>query len=60
MQVTQCIENKETEYRKYQRLLDIKDDCPKYVLRTDEFKGVDEHEGIKTMHVADFLLSGEY
>ena len=32
---------------------------PKYVLRTDEFAG-GNHEGIKTMNVADFLLSGEF
>ncbi|MDF2474426.1 MAG: ATPase, partial [Anaerocolumna sp.] len=35
------------------------DNYPKYVLRTDEFTG-GNYEGIKTMHVADFLLSKEY
>ena len=34
-------------------------DYPKYVLLTDDFAG-GNYEGIKTMHVADFLLSGEY
>jgi hypothetical protein len=29
------------------------------VLRADEFAG-GNHEGIKTCHVADFLLSNEY
>jgi len=32
---------------------------PKYVLTTDEFAG-GNYEGIKTMHIADFLLSSEY
>ena len=32
---------------------------PKYVLTTDEFSG-GNYEGIKTMHIADFLLSSEY
>ena len=58
-QVTQRIESKETEYREYQRLLDIHDNYPKYILRTDEFAG-GNYEGIKTMHVTDFLLSDEY
>ena len=30
-----------------------------YVLTTDEFAG-GNYEGIKTMHIADFLLSTEY
>ena len=38
------------------RLLEIRDNYPKYVLRTDEFAD-GNHEGIKVMHVADFLLS---
>ena len=59
VQVTQRIESKETEHREYQRLLDIHDNYPKYVLRADEFAG-GNYEGIKTMHVADFLLSDEY
>ena len=35
------------------------DNYPKYVLTTDEFSG-GNYEGIKTMHIADFLLSSEY
>ena len=49
----------ETEKREYGRLLDIRDNYPKYVLRTDAFAG-GNYEGIKTMHIADFLLSDEY
>ena len=59
IQVTQQISSAETEKREYARLLDIDDNFPKYVLRTDEFAG-GNYQGIKTMHVADFLLSEEY
>ena len=47
------------ENRCYERLLDMRDNYPKYVLLTDDFAG-GNYEGIKTMHVADFLLSDEY
>ena len=59
IQVAQEIGSPETEKREYGRLLDIRDNYPKYVLRTDAFAG-GNHEGIKTMHIADFLLSAEY
>ena len=59
VQVTEKIEREETKQREYERLLGIKDNYPKYVLLSDEFaKG--NHKGIKTMHIADFLLSDEY
>lgn len=59
VQVTQQIASEKTERREYERLLEIRDNYPKYVLRTDEFAG-GNYEGIKTMHVADFLLSDEF
>ena len=59
VRVTQRIDSERTEKREYERLLEIRDNYPKYVLRTDEFAS-GNYEGIKTMHVADFLLSGEY
>lgn len=59
IQIAQKIEREETEKREYGRLLDIRDNYPKYVLRTDEFAG-GNYEGIQTMHVADFLLSQDY
>lgn len=58
-QVTQSIGSEKTEKREYNRLLEIHDNYPKYVLRADEFAG-GNYEGIKTMHIADFLLSTEY
>lgn len=59
VQVTQKIESEKTRKREYERLLAVRDNYPKYVLRTDEFVG-GNYEGIKAMHVADFLLSGEF
>ena len=59
VQVTQEIHSEKTEKREYNRLLEIHDNYPKYVLRADEFAG-GNYEGIKTMHIADFLLSSEY
>ena len=59
VQVTQMIKSESTEKREYDRLLSIYDNYPKYVLLTDDFAG-GNYQGIKTMHVADFLLSNEY
>lgn len=59
IQISERIEKDKTEKREYGNLLSIPDNYPKYVLRTDECVG-GNYEGIKTMHVADFLLSKEY
>ena len=59
IQIAQRIANEETEKREYGNLLSISDNYPKYVLRTDVFAG-GNYEGVKTMHIADFLLSDEY
>lgn len=59
VQVTQEIKSERTEKREYERLLEICDNYPKYVLTTDEFAG-GNYEGIKTMHIADFLLSKNF
>ena len=56
VQVTQEINSEKTEKREYKRMLEIHDNYPKYVLATDEFAG-GNYEGIKTMHIADFLLN---
>lgn len=59
VQVTERIDREATEKREFDRLLEIRDNYPKYVLRTDAFAD-GNHEGIKVMHVADFLLSDAY
>ncbi len=55
VQVTQEISSEKTERREYERLLEIRDNYPKYVLRTDDFAG-GNYKGIICMHIADFLL----
>ena len=59
VQVTKEINSEATEKREYERLLDIRDNYPKYVLTSDNFAG-GNYEGIRTMHIADFLLSNEF
>ena len=59
VQVAQEIGSPKTEKRECARLLEINDNYPKYVLTTDAFSG-GNYQGIKTMHIADFLLSTEY
>ena len=59
VQVTKEIKTPETEQREYSRLLEIHDNYPKYLLTTDNFAG-GNYEGIKTMHIADFLLSKDF
>jgi predicted AAA+ superfamily ATPase len=59
LQIAQRIEKEETERREYGRLLGIADNYPKYVLHADAFAG-GNYRGVRTMHIADFLLSSEY
>jgi len=58
IQVAQNNETEETE-RQYGRLLSIPDNYPKYVLRTDDLTA-ENYQGVKTMHIADFLLSDKF
>ena len=59
VQVTERISTERTKRREYDRLLDIRDNYPKYALRTDDFAD-GNYEGIQTIHVADFLLSDAF
>ncbi|MCD7773653.1 MAG: ATP-binding protein, partial [Ruminococcus sp.] len=59
IQVTQEISLEKTRSREYKRLLQIDDNYPKYVLRTDPFAD-GNYEGVRTMHIADFLLSKDF
>lgn len=58
VQVTQEINSEKTEKREYERLLEIRDNYPKYVLTANDFAG-GNYEGVKTMHIADFLLNND-
>ena len=58
IQVAKSLEKSCTVEREYKNLLLINDNHPKYVLFYDDFaKG--NVEGIRTMHIADFLLMRE-
>ena len=59
VQIAKEIKTEETEKREYDRLLEIRDNYPKYLLTADNFAG-GNYEGIKTMHIANFLLSNEF
>ena len=59
IQVAYSIKNSETERREYENLLKIKDNYPKFVVRADDF-AEGNYQGIKTFHIADFLLSDEF
>lgn len=59
VQVAQEISKEEIRQREYGRLLAVEDNYPKYVLLNDHYAG-GNHQGIKTMHIADFLLSTDY
>jgi len=55
VQVSREITSEATAQREYAALLNIRDNYPKYVLRTDAF-AEGNYEGVKTMNIADFLL----
>lgn len=59
IQVAQEISSEETRTREFGRLLDIRDNYPKYVLTTDIFSS-GNYQGINTMHIADFLQCDDY
>jgi len=59
VQVAKEIKNDSTREREYGRLLEIGDNYPKYVLLNDDYAG-GNYQGIKTIHIADFLLSKDF
>ena len=59
VQVSYKIEKEETFEREYSRLMKIKDNHPKYVVRMDDL-AMGNIEGIHTIHLADFLLKETY
>ena len=59
VQVSREITTETTAQREYAGLLSIRDNYPKYVLRMDAF-AEGNYEGVKTMHIADFLLKESF
>ena len=57
---TTTVHHRDTTYqREFGNLKAIRDNYPKYVIRMDDFAG-GNYEGVKTMHIADFLLDNSY
>lgn len=59
VQVAKEIKDIGTREREYGRLLAVGDNYPKYVLLDDDYAG-GNYQGIKTIHVADFLLDNGF
>jgi predicted AAA+ superfamily ATPase len=59
IQVADRIDSITTEEREYTHLLEIPDNYPKYVLTLNNLSKGD-YEGIKSMHIADWLLGEQY
>ena len=56
IQVAQEVRDEKTIDREYESLLKIQDNYPKYVLSTQDL-AAGNYEGIKSMHIADWLLA---
>ena len=54
-----CRELPDASDREIVNLLEIKDHYPKYVVTMDELAGGNV-EGVRIVHLADFLLSAQY
>ena len=54
-----CTRMSETSDREIDNLLEIKDNYPKYVITLDEL-AIGNVNGVKIMHLADFLLDDKY
>lgn len=59
VQVARAIESDDTRMREFSPLLAVSDQYPKYVVTMDDFTG-GNIEGVKHVHLADFLLADTY
>ncbi len=55
VQVTYLLSDEKTTDREFGNLIRVKDNYPKYVVSLDEFNKGSEVEGIKHLHLSDFL-----
>jgi uncharacterized protein len=55
VQVTYLLSDEKTKDREFGNLIRIKDNYPKYVVSLDEFNKGSDVEGIKHLHLVDFL-----
>ena len=59
IQVAYILPERATVEREFAPLIELKDHYPKYVVTMDSF-WTDTIEGVKHMHIADFLLMDNY
>ncbi len=59
VQVTYLLVDEKTTDREFGNLLSIKDNYPKYVVSLDDFNKGSDLQGIRHMHLSDFLLLDE-
>lgn len=57
VQVAYLIPDEHTASREFGNLLDVPDNYPKYVVSMDEMQCGDNYQGIKQVHLRDFLLA---
>jgi predicted AAA+ superfamily ATPase len=55
IQVTYLMTDEKTMDREFGNLLSIKDNYPKYVISLDDFNKGSDVQGIRHMHLSDFL-----
>lgn len=59
VQVAYLLPDEQTIDREFGNLLEIPDNYPKYVVTMDEMQNGGNYQGIKQVHLRDFLLTEE-
>lgn len=59
IQVAYLLPDEDTVRREFGNLLDIQDNYPKYVVTMDEMASGGNYQGVKQVHLRDFLLAEE-
>ncbi|MBN2764382.1 MAG: ATP-binding protein, partial [Bacteroidales bacterium] len=59
VQVCYLLSGEQVISREFNNLLEVKDNYPKYVVSMDEIKGTSTYEGIKHVHLRDFISQSQ-
>ena len=57
VQTTYLLSEESTQKREFGNLISIHDNYPKYVVSLDEFYRESDQDGVKHLHLRDFLMS---
>ena len=60
IQVAYLLTDEKTRAREFGNLLNIKDNYPKYVVSLDDFNKGSDVQGIRHVHLPDFLIADHY